>query len=422
MLFFCFTLFSLAHSLLAVELSIYKSFTEVRQAHSGVGEYMYPFANNEYGNIIDGSISWDGTPFTRQEVFNTIQSLQDAKVIVRRTSVCGCDTIEAKIVDPNSMLLQNLKTGAYFYADKQSVEYTSTRPNESGTTLRFEFKDKTTQHTGTLSYLMRGITWKPDYDLLLTGNNDCKVRAYANIKNDQQREYTVENTHLFGGDVQLANNVLHSGDRFETEKFSLSMLRPIEMAGEQKGLYSYSLNDKYTIRPLSSIRLPFIDILAKYRFYYKASTNINIGEYQGVFEKTYDLTPNQFMPAGVITIRDNQVLVGQANLPDVPKNYTQTISVGHDYDVRFLVKGNLTSKSDDKAPIQLESYAVDVQMMNFKDKSVNAELVLSGGIQMTLVDATCKSAKVTGNQVNLGVQLEKGESRLCKFNITVRLA
>jgi hypothetical protein len=170
MLFFCFALICLTESLFGVELSIYKSFSEVRQFHNGVGEYTYQFTNDDYGNIIDGSINWDGTPFARQEVYNTIQSLQDAKVVVRQSTVCGCETIEAKIVDPNSMLLQNLKTGSYFYADKQSIEYTSTRPNDGGTTLFFQFQSQTTKHNGTLSYLVKGLSWKPTYDLSLTGN------------------------------------------------------------------------------------------------------------------------------------------------------------------------------------------------------------------------------------------------------------
>jgi len=267
--------------------------------------------------------------------------------------------------------------------------------------------------------LMRGITWKPNYDLFLTGNNDCKLRAYANIKNDQQREYTVENTHLLGGDVQLATSSSQPG----RESFAAAALRPttIQTDGEQKGVYSYSLNDKYTLRPLSSIRVPFIDIVATYRFYYKVLTSISTGQYQGVFQRNYDLTPNHFMPAGLITIRDNQVLVGQSNLPNVPENYTQTISVGQDNDVRYLVKGNLISKSDDKAPVSLETYELDIQVMNFKNKNVDAQLVFQGGVQIIHLDTTCKSAKVDGNQINMPLQLEQGETRQCKVNVTVRL-
>jgi len=425
MLVFGFALICLCQSLLAVELSVYQSFTEVRQLHNGVGEYKYDFEDTEFQNIIDGSISWDGTPFARQEVYSTAQSLQDANVLVRRSTACECETIEAKIVDPASMLLQNLKTGAYFYADKQALEYTSVRPKNGGTILSFEFQDATTQHSGTLSYLMKGISWKPNYDLFLIGNNgDNKLRAYANIRNDQQREYTVENTNLLGGDVQLANGISNPRPpmRFSASMKAGSHLRPIEGVGEQHGLYSYLLKDKYTLRPSSSVRLPFIDITAKYRFYYKASTNVGSGQYQGVFDRNYDLTPDHFMPAGVITIRDGQVLVGQSNLPDVPENYTQTISVGTDNDVRYSVTGNLTSKTDANATVQLETYELDVELMNFKDKHVDAQLVLSGGLQVTLINTSCQSITAHGNRLDLPVQLEQGEHRTCKVNVKVRLS
>ncbi|CAF1023503.1 unnamed protein product [Rotaria sordida] len=423
MLLSYFTLVCLCQSLFAVEFFIYRGFTEVRQVANGVGEYKYQFTDADYGNVIDGSISWDGTPFVRQEIYNTAESLKDAQVIVRRSTACACDVIEAKIVDPASMLLQNLKTGAYFYADKTSIEYTSVRPSEGTTTLSIQFPTDKTDRKGTLSYLMRGITWTPSYDLILTGNNDYKLRAYANIKNGQQKDYTVEMTHLLGGDVQLAAGdtsrprPIHSLD---SEKFTMS-LRPIAASGEQNGVYSYILKDKYTLRPSSSIRLPFIDIAAKFQFYYKAMTNINTGMYEGTFTRTYDMTPDHFMPAGIITIRDNDVLVGQATLPDVPENYTQTFAVGQDNDIRYMIRGNLTSKTDDNATVQLETYEVDVQVKNFKNKKVNAQLVFQGGVQVMLLDTTCKTVNVQGSQLYLPVELEQHENRQCKFNVRVRL-
>ncbi|CAF4630630.1 unnamed protein product, partial [Rotaria sp. Silwood2] len=345
MLLFCFALICLSRSLLAVELSIYKSFTQVRQLHNGLGVYTHEFIKSEYENIINGSISWDGTSFVRQETYNTIESLQDAKVTVQRSTVCKCETIQAKIIDPNTMLLQNLDTGAYFYADKQSIEYTSIQPDNGGTVLVFQFESNTTEYNGTLSYLMKGITWTPNYDLFLINDNEAKLRAYANIKNNQQQEYKVENTHLLSGDVQLATSYTRFNYISLMGGESVNM-QQIQSDGEHKGLYSYSLNDQYTLRSSSSIRLPFIDIVAKYKFYYKAFTSISTAQYQGVFDRSYDLTPDQFMPAGIISIYDNRVLVGQSSLPDIPENYTQTISVGHDNDVRYVVNSNLTSKSN----------------------------------------------------------------------------
>jgi hypothetical protein len=176
-------IFFFSHPIFAVDLNIHKSATEVRQVQNGIGTYQYLFKNGEYDNIIDGSISWDGTPFIKQELYNTIDTLKDAKVTVRQSTVCECNTIQAKIIDPNTMLLENLKTGAYFYADSRSIEYTSTRPSDGGTTLILEFQNQKTKFNGTFSYLMRGITWLPKYDLFLT-DADSKFLFRLNSKNN----------------------------------------------------------------------------------------------------------------------------------------------------------------------------------------------------------------------------------------------
>ncbi|CAF1106767.1 unnamed protein product [Rotaria sordida] len=81
----------------------------------------------------------------------------------------------------------------------------------------------------------------------------------------------------------------------------------------------------------------------------------------------------------------------------------------------------MTSKNDDNAIVALETYEPDVQVMNLKNKNVDAQLVFQGGVQIILLNTTCKSAKVNGNQLNLPIQLEQGENRSCKLNVTVRL-
>jgi hypothetical protein len=92
-------------------------------------------------------------------------------VTVRISTVCECKVIQAKILDPNTMLLENIDTGTYFYADSRSIEYTSKKPNNGGIILKIEFKNKKTKYDGTLSYLISGITWSPTYDLFVTDAN-----------------------------------------------------------------------------------------------------------------------------------------------------------------------------------------------------------------------------------------------------------
>jgi hypothetical protein len=156
---------------LAVDLNIYKSVTEVRQAENGVGSFSYVFNNGQYASIVQGSISWNGTPFVNLDIYNTVDGLKGAQVTVRVSTVCECAVIHAKIIDPNALLLENLDTGAYFYADSLSIQYTSKKPNSGGTTLTIQFADKNTKYNGTLSYLTSGITWSSNYDLFVTDPN-----------------------------------------------------------------------------------------------------------------------------------------------------------------------------------------------------------------------------------------------------------
>ncbi|CAF3570483.1 unnamed protein product [Rotaria sp. Silwood1] len=416
-------IFFISDPLRAVDLNIHNSVTEIRQIQSGVGTYQSYFKNDEYANIIDGSISWDGTPFIKQELYNTIDGLKDALVIVRPSTPCKCTIIQAKIIDPETMLLYNLGTKGYFYADRGSIEYRSTRPNQGGTTLRFEFKKNDTTYTGTLSYLMRGITWLPNYDLFIKDANTCNLRAYANIRNNQQQEYQVDNTYLYSGDIQLANTyptgipvqALQAGIAIDITSSS-----SINFDGEQKGFYYYSLKDKYTLRPKSSIRLPFINVNLKCKFYYKTTTGISSGQYKGIFQRYYDLTSDQFLPAGILTIRDNQILMGQSNLPDVPTNYTQTVVLGQDNDVQYLIKGNVTASNKDTTTITWQTYELDMTIFNYKDKDVRGQLDFYGAFQTTINKTTCNSLKVDGTMINLPFQVTKNNNYHCRIIVTLK--
>lgn len=411
----------------SLDLNIYRSVTEIRQCQSGSGSYQYVFLNGEYGNVVDGTVSWEGTPFIRQEIYNTIDSLKGALVNVRQSTSCDCKIIEAKIVEPNSMLLENVETGAFFYADSRSIEYKSKRPENSATTLTFDFKTKKTKFTGTLSYLVRGISWSPSYDLFVTDDNTCSLAAYAVIRNNQQQEYNVDNTYLYSGDLQLVNNYSPLYVQSAPVRSALKAApadnasnRQIQSEGEERGFYFYSLKTNYKLRPSSSIRLPFIEVESQCRFYYKTSTNIGTGIYKGVFQRNYDVKPNKFLPAGVFTIRDNQILVGQSSLADVPENFTQTIVIGQDNDVRYSIKGNLTASNEDKAKQIWRTYELDVTITNYKSKSIRGQLDFYGAIRTSIDETTCQTAKVDANTIMLPFELSQGEASRCQITVTLR--
>jgi hypothetical protein len=132
------------------------------------------------------------------------------------------------------------------------------------------------------------------------------------------------------------------------------------------------------------------------------------------------LISDQFLPAGILTIRDNQILIGQSSLPDVPENYTQTMTIGQDNDIRYLIKGNITASSEEKAKIVWRTYELDITISNYKKKDVKGQLDFSGAIQTNLEGNTCKSAKVNGNMINLPFELNHGGNYQCQFSVTLK--
>lgn len=232
------------------------------------------------------------------------------------------------------------------------------------------------------------------------------------------------NTNLYSGDVQIVNNYnniiqpLPSPVRKAASSDSANG-RQIESAGEERGFYFYSLKTAYRLRPSSSVRLPFVDVRAKCRFQYQATTSIGSGEYKGVFQRNYDFTPDKFVPAGVVTVRDRSVLVGQSTIPDAPQNFTQTIRIGQDNDVRYTIKGNITASSEEKEQPISKTYQVHVTISNFKDKPVRGQLDFYGATRTSIDESTCNSAKLNVNMINLPFALAKAEKLTCSFTVTL---
>lgn len=194
----------------------------------------------------------------------------------------------------------------------------------------------------------------------------------------------------------------------------------IQFDGEQKGFYFYSLKTNYLLRSTSSIRLPYITINPKCQFYYRTFAGIHTGKSSGVFQRTYDFTPNQFIPGGILTVRDNQVLIGQTNLPDVPDNYTQILTFGSDNDVRYSINGNQTGSNEDHTKITWRSYQLDVTISNFKSKSIQGQLNFYGASQTILDKSTCRSAKVDGTSIHLSFDLKANTNQQCQLSVTLR--
>ncbi|CAF4299729.1 unnamed protein product [Adineta steineri] len=126
---------------------------------------------------------------------------------------------------------------------------------------------------------------------------------------------------------------------------------------------------------------------------------------------------HQFLPAGILTIRDNQVLIGQSNLPDLPENYKHTITLGQDSDIRYSIKSNLISSNEVQPKDKSRTYSLDITISNFKNKEITGQLEFHGTSHISLGESTCMSGKIDGNAYILLLKLQQGEIYRCQFNV-----
>lgn len=111
-------------------------------------------------------------------------------------------------------------------------------------------------------------------------------------------------------------------------------------------------------------------------------------------------------------------MIGQSKLPDVPQNYTQTIIMGQDQDVRYLIKSNLISSDVIKKKDNSHTYQLNNTIFNYKKKEIKGQLEFHGSTQITLHESTCLSGKIDENTFILPISLKQDEIYQCQFSIT----
>lgn len=168
------------------------------------------------------------------------------------------------------------------------------------------------------------------------------------------------------------------------------------------------------------VRIPFVQLVPQCQFYYQATVSIRHGENKGVFQRYYQLIPDEFLPAGIVTIRDEQILMGQAKLPDIPRNSSHRITLGKVSDVRYLIKTNLTSSDMVKNKIISRTFALDITISNLKNKPVDIQLEFRGTTRMILDETTCSLEPIHGNTFLLSAQLSEKEISQCQLTITLK--
>ena len=193
------------------------------------------------------------------------------------------------------------------------------------------------------------------------------------MTNNTKRDYKIKRTELFGGDVQLQQNANRSNDYggcYRTGELrcccsSDSSPPTIESQGELAGLYFYSIDQPFVLIQQSTYSLPFVKPNIQLEKYLSVENYFQEQKQKGKFQRKYRIESDKFLPKGLVTIREDGRVIGQAHLCDLSQGDKQDLDCGDDSDVYFIRDVKILSQKRSSA-----SYQIQLTIINSKNKSI----------------------------------------------------
>ena len=166
------------------------------------------------------------------------------------------------------------------------------------------------------------------------------------------------------------------------------------------GTYTYQVNKAYTLYPQSTKTFPFINPIIVFAYTLETTTYIpSGGSTNGLFQRTFNIRPSEFLPAGPVTFYQNTMVLGQASISDTAKNASTIATLGTDPDIQYTVDSIVTATR--QSPYG-QDLSVNVTVINRKDnQTVTVKLTLNGGYQSTKLTTTNTSSGLTISQDRL---------------------
>jgi len=166
----------------------------------------------------------------------------------------------------------------------------------------------------------------------------------------------------------------------------------IEQGIELAGLYVFPINKPFTIDAKTNYLLPMFRPSVTVELYGLISKIFSSISTTGKAQRSYRLRSDRYLSHGNCIIRENDRVVGETPLPDLAANDKYEFSIGEDADIVYKEDITLTSSQifnetestvkssydKDITPIVIITrtrfvYNIDVQLKNFKTRSVKIE-------------------------------------------------
>jgi hypothetical protein len=377
----------------AADLRIYPSFSEVREPVRATGSTLtVTLPEAAWAGIIPGSLDLDGLSFSsavqRQEA-NWLASLEGRAVYLRT----GEKVEPVTLIRARDLLVRDAQ-GRYRTARYEDLSFDvlpPPNPLSPTQTLTFTLPQP---GAGTLSYLTRAVTWAPRYTLKAS-NASAQLSALADIRNGTDLAYDVKGTELYAGDVEVQGQPMPAPFALEsraTAADAVAAAPKINSLGELRGLYRYALSTPFTLPANSVVTLPFLTPkLTQFERYAGLNTYFTPQNTSGTLSRFYRLKADERLPGGSVTVREENRIVGQTNIPETAKGAEIEFSLGADPDVRYArTVQTVSSEKNAQGNVVRTTYRVTYAFESSKDRAVRAEVSERVGGRRVLIDGVVK--------------------------------
>jgi len=275
--------------------------------------------------------------------------------------------------------LVNLERNLYLYEGRYLVGLPGTvaYPDPSGfntvpgPTVTFRYLGA---GAGTLAYLTRGLTWSLRYTL-----DDGELTGWATLTNGLDRPVRLGRTELVAGSVPLLEGGFNvPPSRSETRMFQAAPaaadVAEAEFVGEAAGTYRYRLPGELTLEP-GLTELPFVRTRVQPAYLWRLQTGFNTQRELG-FMRGFRFAAPENLAAGVVSIREQGVFVGQAAMGDTARGNNVTLMLGPDPEGRATRQVEQQARNRFRVTTSVrnpKSYPVEVEIQELMPQPFTLE-------------------------------------------------
>jgi hypothetical protein len=398
----------------ASEVTLYYNFAEVREAvtlSGGRFEWSPPADLGQF--LVPGSLELDYAALLNMTLLPPSESLLEA-FEGREVSLKMADgsVVKAKVIRAEIGLFE--VNGQYFQASASQVIYPSLEGVRFAPTYAWQFSGA--GGNSALTYLTRGLNWSPRYTLTVKAN-DAALTAWADVRNASSLALNAPNATLIAGQVNIAAN----DEGFLRPQAAIAGAsaradESVQATGELAGLQTFQYARPITLAPKTTTSLPFVNTKAtlerilEYRSGFNASPKLVLP-----LARIYSFKTDSDLPGGVVTVREDGRVVGQARMADNPKAESADLNLGADFDLRLTRTVQTLERTQKTA-----RYKVNFSLVNTKTRAVTVRLSENLGGNFTLDQTVLPGLKRTDDGFSAQATLQPNQRLEASYTITYR--